>query len=88
MRIIIGLVVFIALWTLFAIGYRVTPPPDPAPPAPVTGTCIPTSDTTGPTTTAAPATGGGSGLAAHPGRGWPCPAVTSTLTVTAVSADR
>lgn len=34
MRIIIGLIVFIALWALFALGYRVTPcgrePPGPA----------------------------------------------------------
>lgn len=86
MRILIGLLVFIALWTLFAIGYRITPPPDPAPWAPITGTCPP-PDTPGPTATAAPATAGGSGPVGHPARGWPCPAVTSTLTVTAVPGD-
>lgn len=85
MRIIIGLVVFIALWTLFAIGYRITPP-DPVPPVPTTGTCPPPPESPGPTTTAAPVTGGGSGPVARPVRGWPCPAVTSTITVTAVSA--
>ncbi|MEU0794714.1 hypothetical protein ABZ342_32025 [Amycolatopsis sp. NPDC005961] len=86
MRIIIGLIVFITLWVLYLIGYRVTAPPDPAPLAPSTSTCPPPT-TLAPTATATPS-GGGAGMVAHPTRGWPCPAVTSTMTVTAVPADQ
>lgn len=88
MRIIIGLIVFIACWVLYLIGYRVAPPPDPAPLAPTTSTCPPPADTPGPaTTTATPPAGGGAGPVARPARGWPCPAVISTMTITAVPPD-
>ncbi len=86
MRIIIGLIVFVALWTLYLIGYRVTAPPDPAPLAPGTSTCPPPA-TPAPSTTTTPS-GGGAGVVARPARGWPCPAVTATMTVTAVPADQ
>ncbi|MEV6644560.1 hypothetical protein [Amycolatopsis sp. NPDC051371] len=87
MRIIIGLIVFIALWVLFAMGgYRDIPSLDH--PAPATSTCPPPPDTPGTATTAAPApAGGGAGLVGRPGRGWPCPAVISTMTITAVPPD-
>ncbi|WP_410640686.1 hypothetical protein [Amycolatopsis sp. lyj-346] len=87
MRIIIGLIVFVALWTLYLIGYRVTAPPDPAPLAPGTSTCPPPPETTA-STTAATQSGGGAGMVARPMRGWSCPAVTSTMTVTAVPAHQ
>lgn len=80
MRIIIGLIAFIVCWALFAIGYRVTPPPDPAP---ITETCPPPG-TPHPTTVGPAPAGGGTASAGHPVRGWPCPAVTSTMTVTEV----
>ncbi|MGW4520131.1 hypothetical protein [Amycolatopsis sp. NPDC004378] len=86
MRIIIGLIVFVALWMLYLIGYRVTAPPDPVAPAPSTSTCPPTT-TSAPSATATPS-GGGAAVVARPARGWPCPAVTATMTVTAVPADQ
>ncbi|MEU4517399.1 hypothetical protein AB0F52_01630 [Amycolatopsis sp. NPDC024027] len=67
MRIIIGLIVFVAVWTLYLIGYRVTAPPAPSPLAPTTSTCPPPATPT-PTTTAAPS-GGGAAVVARPMRG-------------------
>jgi hypothetical protein len=86
LRIIIGLIVFVALCMLYLFGYRVTAPPDPAPLAPSSSTCPPPPDTPAPTTTAP--SGGGAGVVARPVRGWPCPAVISTMTITAVPADQ
>jgi hypothetical protein len=90
LRIIIGLIVFIALWTLYLFGYRVTPPPDrpPAPLAPTSAGCPPPPDTPAPTVFPTVGTHGGGGAAGAPARGWPCPAVTSTFTVTAVPPDQ
>ncbi|WP_158633110.1 hypothetical protein [Amycolatopsis sp. WAC 01376] len=83
-RIIIGLVVFIALWMLFALGYTVTPP-QVRPPAPATSAPCP-APTPRPTrsTAAAPTGEGDTAADARPARGAPCPPVTTTLTVTAV----
>ncbi|MEV6878630.1 hypothetical protein [Amycolatopsis sp. NPDC051128] len=82
------MIVFVALCVLYLVGYRVTPPPTPPAPVSSTDTC-PRPNVVGPTTTVgSPPVGGGAGLVARPARGEPCPAVTATMTVTAVPADQ
>ena len=90
MRVIIGAVVFVACVTLYLIGYRVTPPPNGVgtPPATETTTACPPPDTPEPTAIPTVGTRGGGAAAGAPARGWPCPGVTPTITITAVPPDQ
>ncbi|MGW4826673.1 hypothetical protein ACWEOG_03755 [Amycolatopsis japonica] len=83
MRIIIGLVVFIALWAMFFLGYRVTPPAVIPPPPRTSAPCpTPRTDPDG-TAPMVPGTTAGPTANARPARDAACTA-TTTVTVTAV----